>query len=199
MLVLTVLVASTGFAQGSEKVKMPIVDTGQIATYDTGREIPYPQAGKAFYGQDAQYAGNQPAYRDNNDGTVTDLVTGLMWSKAVESDKVTLEEAKAAAEIMTLGGHNDWRVPNIKELYSLMDFRGSTGFSRGQRSYSKVPSNAIPYINTDYFDVRLYGCRRALYRRAMAFNDKICEYHHGQHGDTLRGKLRRWTDQRVWF
>lgn len=160
MLVLTILVTSTGFAQGSEKAKMPIVDTGQIATYDTGKEIPYPKEGKAFYGQDAQYAGNQPSYKDNGDGTVTDLVTGLMWSKAVDSDKVTLAEAKSAAKIMTLGGHKDWRVPNIKELYSLMDFRGSTGFSGRNRSYSKVPSNAIPYINTDYFDF-MYGCTDA--------------------------------------
>ena len=160
MLALTILVALTGSAWGSEKVKTPIVDTGQIATYNTEKEISYPKAGKAFYGQDAQYAGNRPSYKDNGDGTVTDLVTGLIWSKAVDSDKVTLEEAKAAAKKMTLGGYDDWRVPNVKELYSMIDFRGYTGFNRGGSRYSKVPSDAIPYINTDYFDF-MYGCTDA--------------------------------------
>ena len=153
MLALTILVASTGFVQGAEKVKMPIVDTGQDATYDTEKEIPYPKAGEAFYGQDAQYAGNQPSYKDNGDGTVTDLVTGLIWSKAVDSDKVTLEEAEAMAKKMTLGGYNDWRVPNIKELNSLIDYRGNEGWSS---TYAEVPSNAIPYTNTDDFDF-MYG------------------------------------------
>ncbi len=47
-----------------------------------------------------------------------------MWSKAVDKRKVSLKEAERVAQKMTLAGHTDWRVPNIKELYSLIDFRG---------------------------------------------------------------------------
>ncbi len=134
-------------------VKIP--DTGQNRCYSNSRAIVCPKPGNAFFEQDAQYQGHKPAYRDNGDDTVTDLNTGLMWSKAVSPDKLSLNEAQRKADRMTLGGHTDWRVPNIKELYSLIDFRGYTGFS-GRRNLYNVPSNAIPFINTDYFDF-LYG------------------------------------------
>jgi hypothetical protein len=142
-------------ARGNKGFYCPIVDTGQVHCYSNSREIPCPEPGKQFYGQDAQYEGNVPSYRDNGDGTITDLNTGLMWSKAVYKKKVSLIEAKQIAQRMTLGGYSDWRVPNIKELYSLIDFRGYTGFNQ-RASYARVPSNAIPFINTDYFDFE-YG------------------------------------------
>lgn len=128
-----------------------IVDTGQSRCYSNYSENRCALPGQPFHGQDAQYNGAQPAYRDNGDGTVTDLNTGLMWSKGVDGHKLSPEEAKAFASTMTLGGHNDWRVPTIKELYSLIDFRGYTGFS-GERQLNTVPKNAVPFINTDYFD-----------------------------------------------
>jgi hypothetical protein len=65
-----------------------IVDTGQDAFYGERQEIATPTTGSAFYGQDAQYAGVQAQYRDNRDGTVSDLNTGLMWVKA-RGEKVT--------------------------------------------------------------------------------------------------------------
>lgn len=133
----------------------PIVDTGQVKCYDNSSEIRCPEPGQSFYGQDAQYQGNVPSYRDNGDGTITDLNTGLMWSKDVDKKKVSLNEAKEYARRVMLGGYSDWRVPNIKELYSLIDFRGYTGFS--QRDFNRgVPENAIPFINTDYFNFE-YG------------------------------------------
>ena len=40
-----------------------------------------PSRGQSFYGQDAKYKGRCPSYKDNKDGTITDLNTGLMWQK----------------------------------------------------------------------------------------------------------------------
>ncbi len=126
----------------------PIVDTNQTKTYGNTSDIAPPAAGTAFYGQDAQFTGNQPRYVDNGDGTVTDLVTGLMWQQAV-GDKVTYDEAVAGADSFDLAGYTDWRLPTIKELYSLMDFSGED-----MRPESRFGSH--PFINTNYFDFE-YG------------------------------------------
>ena len=107
-----------------------IPDTGQVTCYSNSGKIDCPAAGQRFFGQDANYAGPKMAYKDNGDGTVTDLVTGLMWSKAVDTHKVSLVEAEKMASVMTLGGHTDWRVPTIKELYSLINFNGYTGLAQ---------------------------------------------------------------------
>jgi len=136
-----------------------LADTGQVQCYSDRRPLDEPRTGEAFFGQDGQYEGLPPAYRDNGDGTVSDLQTGLMWSKAVDAAKVGLEEAEAQARALRLGGHSDWRVPTIKELYSLIDFRGFTGFS-AQGFHGPAPADAIPFINTDCFDFR-YGAVEA--------------------------------------
>lgn len=80
-----------------------IVDTGQIRCYSNTTEIEYPRAGAAFFGQDAHYNGNRPAYKDNKDGTVTDLNTGLMWTQDPGSKK-TFNQAVAGAPKCKVGG-----------------------------------------------------------------------------------------------
>lgn len=132
--------------------KLP--DTGQEVCYDNYKEIECPSVAEAFYGQDANYLTNPMRYRDNGDGTITDLNTNLIWTKAVDSKKLSLKEAEREAKGLKVGGYSDWRVPNIKELYSLMDFSGYTGFNG--RDMSSIPSNAKPFIDTEYFDFR-YG------------------------------------------
>ncbi len=100
-----------------------IVDTDQEYCYEDGASIPCPMEGETFYGQDAQYSGTQPSYTDNGDGTITDNVTGLMWQQD-PGDKMTFDQAVAGAETFNLAGYDDWRLPTIKELYSLILFSG---------------------------------------------------------------------------
>jgi len=125
----------------------PIIDTGQDICYDTLNIISCPQPGDPFYGQDSQYDGIQFSFQDNNDGTATDLNTGLMWQQFLFEDKLTYEDALAAADTFSLNGYDDWRLPGIKELYSLIDFRGATGISA---------ASSTPFIDTTYFEFR-YG------------------------------------------
>ncbi len=123
----------------------PVVDTSQSKCYDNTAETAPPEAGEAFYGQDAQHEGSQPSYRDNGDGTVTDLVTGLMWQQD-PGEKKTYAEAVAGAGTCSAGGYDDWRLPTIKELYSLILFSGIDPPAEGGGT-----SGLTPFIDTDYF------------------------------------------------
>jgi len=122
-------------------------DTGQTQCYDdVGNVITCPSPGEPFYGQDAQYAGPQPAYRDNGNGTITDLNTGLMWQKGDSQNDVgrTWQEACDYCDSLVLpsGGYSDWRLPNRRELMSIALY--------GQYN---------PTINTTYFP----NCRSSYY------------------------------------
>ncbi len=164
MALLTIILSSCGDSPtNSEAVgdvaRYPIVDTGQTACFDATAELPSPAAGQAFYGQDAQFAGNQPSYTKSSDGlTVHDNVTGLTWQHSPDTngdgtinsaDKMTLTAAQARPAVLNAaryGGYSDWRLPTIKELYSLMDFRG-TDVGPGSD-----PSSLTPFIDRTFFD-----------------------------------------------
>ncbi len=74
------------------------------------------------------------SYTDNGDGTITDNKTGLMWMKAAPSTPMNWEEALIYCEALEIANYFDWRLPNIKELRTL------------------VNSNSLyPTIDTDYF------------------------------------------------
>jgi hypothetical protein len=118
-----------------------IVDTNIQDFYDDTAIISNPSSGQAFYGQDATYSGNQPSYTDNGDGTITDNVTGLMWEQDMGA-KISYDDAFIKADASTLGGYSDWRVPTIKELYSLILFSGRV-----------MGAIAVEmFINTTYFN-----------------------------------------------
>jgi Spy/CpxP family protein refolding chaperone len=147
------------FAANTTSLTYPIVDTGQTTCYNNSAAITCPQSGEAFYGQDAQFDGNQPSYTLSADGlTVYDNVTGLTWTQSPDldgdgdidvDDKLTFAEAQTYADTtlnpQSYGGYSDWRLPSMKELYSLMDFSGTDPSGPN-------PSNLTPFIDTDYFD-----------------------------------------------
>jgi len=153
VLALSFLVSGCGFLNlfddetliaQTPRLSYSIVDTNQSKAYDNSSEISAPSEGEAFYGQDTQYDGNEPQYVDNGDGTVTDLVTRLMWQQGF-SGKMTYSEAVASADDFELADYSDWRLPTIKDLYSLIDFSGE--------DVSPESSTANhPFIDTEYFD-----------------------------------------------
>ncbi len=66
--------------------------------------------------------------RDDTKEIVTDNCTKLQWQDNSEAKTVqkTWSEAISYCENLTLGGYDDWRLPNINELYSIVDFSRKT-------------------------------------------------------------------------
>ena len=110
----------------------PVAKTGQTKCYDaTGAEIDC-----SGTGQDGEYqkgvASPSPRFTDNSDGTVTDNLTGLIWLKNAHAagawktwaDALTycsgLKDGDAGLSDGSTAG--DWRLPNVRELFSLIDF-----------------------------------------------------------------------------
>lgn len=79
-------------------------------------------------------APNPESYTDNGDGTVTDNVTGLMWQQAVPATTSAQAAAVATCATLTLAGDDDWRLPSVIELVSIVDY-----------------GRASPSINGTYF------------------------------------------------
>ena len=75
------------------------------------------------------------SFVNNNDGTVTHALTGLMWKRCSQGASgpdcaagapatMSWQSALGAALADTTAGHGDWRVPNKKELESIIEFCG---------------------------------------------------------------------------
>lgn len=54
--------------------------------------------------------------------TVTDTETGMMWELADSTGKMNWVEARDYCETLTTGAYSDWRLPNRKELQSIIDY-----------------------------------------------------------------------------
>ncbi len=56
---------------------------------------------------------------DNNDGTISDRETGLMWQKEEDAEERKYGEALVFCQMLDLLGYDDWRLPKKGELASL--------------------------------------------------------------------------------
>jgi len=108
------------FSQNIKTMKR-LPDTGQISSYTN------------TFGEDNDYNYNLPAYINNNDGTITDTVTGLMW-QCTDGGEMKIENAIVYCDSLTLAGHTNWRLPSAQESFSILNMQ-----------------NVNPAINSTYF------------------------------------------------
>ncbi|MGA2543225.1 MAG: DUF1566 domain-containing protein [Verrucomicrobiota bacterium] len=136
-----------------------VVATGQSKCYDNRNEIAPPKPGQPFYGQDAQFQAHPPSYALSADGlTVHDNNTDLTWQRSPDTDgdglltwrdKLTLAQAQALPAKLNaarFGGFDDWRLPSIKEQFSLFDARGTDPIVQGNDT-----SALRPFLDTNFF------------------------------------------------
>lgn len=121
-----------------ETYSYPQIATGQVEVYDgNGNVISDLHPGDSLFGQDGNYLkGKKMSFKKNEDGTVTDLNTGLMWQAVPTAEGFDWNDAKEYCENLQLGGYDDWRMPTLKELFSISDF-----------------SSGWPYLDTTYFSL----------------------------------------------
>ena len=61
------------------------------------------------------------SFTDNDDGTVTDSDTGLMWQQGDDGSTRTWQDALSHCEGLSLAGYSDWGLPDVKKLESIAD------------------------------------------------------------------------------
>ncbi len=130
----------------------PVEKTGQTSCWDSS----WNPTSCAGTGQDGEYQKGavwpSPRFTDNGDGTVTDNLTGLMWAKDAQEIPGAMNWADAitASESLSLGtagcstSYIDWRLPNVKELESLLDLSNGGPALASGHPFTNV-------MNTDYW------------------------------------------------
>lgn len=95
-------------------IPVPVSKTGQTTSYTTGDDG-HLQRGVAL---------PNPRFTDHGDGTVTDNLTGLIWTKNAQQIPgiMNWQAALTACNDLDFAGYTDWRLPNIRELQSLVDY-----------------------------------------------------------------------------
>ena len=98
----------------SKKIPAPLPETGQTTSYAPGDDGDL-QEGVAW---------PEPRFNVHKNGTVTDKLTGLIWTKnSLQIPNGMLwPDALTACNDLFFAGYDDWRLPNLRELHSLIDY-----------------------------------------------------------------------------
>lgn len=135
----------------------PLMGVNFFAYDGSNPLVTLPPSGYAAMRTQALRAANR--FSDNQDGTVTDNLTGLVWLKnagcfgtANWADALSQVNALASGACGLSDGSaaGQWRLPNINELESLVDVSSSNPALSPANPFTNV-SNGIYWSSTSYF------------------------------------------------
>ncbi len=122
------------FYQGSQAAR--VLETGQMRCWDdAGTQIQCNGTGQDGDIRAGVHA-SPPRFQDNNDGTVTDRLTGLIWLRNANFfGEVPWEQSLINAKTLASGfggltdgsSAGDWRLPNVNEFQSILNLNNSSG------------------------------------------------------------------------
>lgn len=115
--------------QTVQKTMALLPDTGQTNNYTS------------TFGEDSDYSINPPQYVLNNDGTLTDVNTGLMWA-IQDGGEMTFESAQIYCDQLNLAGYTDWRLPSPIEGFSILNH---------QRNNPAIDTNYFATTSAEYW------------------------------------------------
>ncbi len=124
-----VLFLLPGCGDSELEIEEPEIEVSEADTYqlpDTGQTSGY----TSTFGEDSDYTINPPAYSydrnseyDTDSVTITDNNTGLIWQRQDDNITRTWADAGTYCDDSTLGSQSDWRLPDKKELASIVNYQ----------------------------------------------------------------------------
>ena len=123
------------------------VDVGEpvISLPRTGQSISYAPGDDGDLERGVAWP--DPRFHSNGDGTVSDLLTGLMWQATPPEPYYSgytwdwaVDTYVNTTNSAALGGHSDWHLPNVNEMYSLVNasYANSAAWLNGIDGFSGI-------------------------------------------------------------
>ncbi|UCE17669.1 MAG: DUF1566 domain-containing protein [Gemmatimonadota bacterium] len=107
-----------------EGLVIPCEGTGQDGEYQLG-VLPEWSPSTGVRGAYTVYGFTGARFTDHGDDTVTDNWTRLMWTKGAPHAIHRVIDALNFCNDFSFAGYDDWRLPNVNELHSLIDLTQS--------------------------------------------------------------------------
>ena len=172
--IVLVIVMTAGISQSAGKVRVP--KTGQTTSFGAGSD------GALNKG----VAWPSPRFTDNADGSVTDNLTGLIWLKNANcyntqpwTAALTSANSLASGTCGLTDGSvaGDWRLPNVNEIESLMDFSHVAPALPAGHPFTGLPSFANFWSSTTYAASATSAWYVGTYAGYMGSNAKSVSYY----------------------
>lgn len=154
VMALVIMVPGSNHASAEDNQYLVIKKSNRIKTMLKSEAISHQEMGVPKTGQTTRYGPGDdgdlgigiswpdPRFAGTGNGTVTDNLTGLMWTEDAQQipGQMAWTDALTACNNLEFAGYDDWRLPNLRELLSLVDYGES----------NPALPNSHPFMNVQF-------------------------------------------------